>query len=527
LVLLKLTPAAEQLASNRRPFLISGVENGMARDFDLIVIGSGAGGGTFAFACALAGKSVLLLERGARFAPRSHTHDERAMLIEKKPYEDRPIVVNGAAARLYLGGVYGGGTALYGAALLRPSRDDFHPGRSYGKTIPREIWDWPISYEDLEPFYAQAEGLYGVAGCRGDDYAPLQRPALTYPEKANPAQAINRKLIAANRSRGLRPFRLPLAIDFRKCLRCGVCPGYICPNGARRSSAQLLDGAIESGLPLKIMTGVEAEIFTRDGKGQVDGVQVLHRATGTREILRSQRYGIAAGALASPLILLRSGFDAPLIGRNYMYHLAPIVAGIFSRGTGAESTFVKEVGFADYYLGSRGYAHKMGLIQSLPVPGPLMMTRAAGKRVPHAAIQFLRKRMLPLLGIVEDLPNPENRVNLGAHGQPSIHHSFCAYDLERGRRLCRFMIQILKAAGALFCLPTVLPSTEHVSHQCGTLRFGRDPATSIAGADCRMFGQARLFVIDGSIFPTSLGVGPALTIMANALRVARIVTQEI
>jgi choline dehydrogenase-like flavoprotein len=503
------------------------VENGVARDFDVIVIGSGAGGGTFAFACALAGKRVLLLERGLRFSPLSQTHDERGMLIEKKPYDDRPVIVNGSPRRLYIGGVYGGGTALYGAALLRPSKEDFHPGQSYGKSIPQAIWDWPITYEDLEPFYAQAESLYGVAGCRGDDYGPLQRPALAFPEKTNPVQAINRRLMAANRARGLRPFRLPLAIDFRKCLRCGGCPGYICPNGARRSSAQLLDQAVESGLPLKIMTGVEAEILTRDGKGQVDGVQVQHRTTGTREILRSRRYCLAAGALASPLLLLRSGFNAPFIGRNYMYHLAPIVAGVFARTTGAEGTFVKEVGFADYYLGSRSYAHKMGLIQSLPVPGPLILAKAAGKRVPQAAIQFFRQRMLPLLGIVEDLPNPENRVRLGANGEPVIHHSFCAYDLERGRRLCRMMMQILKAAGALFCLPTLLPSGEHVSHQCGTLRFGRDPAIGVVGPDCRMFGQEGLFVVDGSVFPTSLGVGPALTIMANALRVARIVTQEI
>jgi choline dehydrogenase-like flavoprotein len=496
-------------------------------DFDVIVIGSGAGGGTFAYDCAKAGKRVLLLERGKRYSPEPQAHDETSMLVQKRPYDDRAVRINGVSKRLYLSGVYGGGTALYGAALMRPSKEDFHPGRSYGQRIPRAIWDWPIAYEELEPYYTQAERLYGVAGCTDDDYSPLERPALGYAERANPAKDVNKKLIVANQARGLRPFRLPLAIDFTRCLQCGVCPGYICPNGARRSSAQLLDRAIESGLPLQVLTGVEVESLTRDGRGHLNGVRVRNRTTGTAAFYRAHRYGLAAGALRSPLLLLRSGLDGPLVGRNYMYHLAPIVAGLFPRKTGAENTFVKEVGFADYYFGTRAYGHKMGIIQSLPVPGPLMLAKAAPPHLPRALLHFLRRRMLPLLGIIEDLPNPANGVGLDQDGQPVIRHSFGSYDLARGRRLSRFMSQILRAAGALFCLSTPLPSSEHVAHQCGSLRFGRKPGEAVAAADCRMFGQPHLFLLDASIFPTSLGVGPALTIMANALRVASIVKREI
>ena len=95
----------------------------------------------------------------------------KAMLIDKEPYDDRKIDVNGSARRLYMGGVLGGSTALYGAALMRPSRDDFHPGKSYGDRLPRPQWDWPISYEDLEPYYSEAERLYTVSGCNNDDSA--------------------------------------------------------------------------------------------------------------------------------------------------------------------------------------------------------------------------------------------------------------------------------------------------------------------------------------------------------------------
>jgi len=499
----------------------------MLYDFDIIVVGSGAGGGTFAYACVKAGKSVLLVERGRKPVLDNQIHDEKEMLIEKKPYDDRPIGVNGVPRHLYMGGVLGGGTALYGAALMRPSREDFHPGKHYGSRIPRAIWDWPISYETLEPYYSRAELLYGVSGCGEEDFGPLQKPSQGYPYKTIPPKPINQRLIAANKARGLNPFCLPLAIDFNRCLQCGACPGYVCLNGARRSSAQLVEKAVADNLPLHVLTGVEVESFCRDGQGRLHGVCLYERSTGRRFEYRAKRIALAAGAIASPALLLRSGVSGFWIGRNYMMHLSPIVVGFFRRCTGAEETYVKQVGFADYYFGSQRYPHKMGIVQSLPVPGPLMLRKTMGRRLSPRFIRFLRQRMLPLTGIVEDLPNPTNRVSLGDNGQIDLHHKFDPYDLVRGRWLSRLMRRILRNAGALFCLAKSFPSDEHVAHQCGTLRFGNGPDHAAADSDCRLFGHPNVFVVDGSFFPTSLGVGPALTIMANALRVADIVTQEV
>jgi choline dehydrogenase-like flavoprotein len=275
------------------------------------------------------------------------------------------------------------------------------------------------------------------------------------------------------------------------------------------------------------MTGVEVERFVRDSRGQVDGVCVQDRATGQRSQYRARRYALAAGAIGSPALLLRSGVSGPQVGRHYMMHLSPIVIGIFLRRTGGVETYVKQVGFADYYFGTDDYAHKLGLIQSLPVPGPLMLAKSAPKRMPRALLQFLRRRMLPLAGIVEDLPNPANHVSLGPGGAAALHHTFDPYDLERGRCLRRLMGKILKHAGALFCLSRAFPSQEHVAHQCGTLRAGTDPSAAVVDPDCRMFDQPNVVVVDASFFPTSLGVGPALTIMANALRVADVVTKEV
>src|SRR5262249_26153805 len=115
---------------------------------------------------------------------------------------------------------------------------------------------------------------------------------------------------------------------------------------------------------------------------------------------------------------------------------------------------------------------------------------------------------------------------LGDDGGPELHHSYSPYDIERGHRLARWMKQILRRAGALWCLAKSFGSDEHVAHQCGTLRFGRRPGDAVADPDGRLFGQPNVFVVDGSLFPTSLGVGPALTIMANALRIARVAVKE-
>jgi choline dehydrogenase-like flavoprotein len=498
----------------------------LAFECDVIVVGGGAGGATFAHACARAGKSVLLFERGGNSSPGADL-DERASLIDKKPYDDREVEVNGAPRRLYMGGVLGGGTSLYGAALLRPSRDDFHPGIHYGKRIARAIWDWPVSYDTLEPYYAEAERTYGVAGAGGEDFGPLQKPLDGFPREPLPLHPINQRLIAASRAHGLRPFRLPLAIDSNLCLRCHACAGHICPTGARASSAQVVEKAIAAGHALEVRTNIEAERLELDGAGNVAGLRVVDRATGQSAVYRARRYAVAAGAIGSPLLLLRSGIDSPLIGRHYMMHLSPITIGIFRRKTGADQTFVKQVGFADYYFGWANYHHKLGLVQSLPVPGPLLFRKMTPKLLPRRFLEFIRRRMLPLAGIVEDLPDPDNRVSWGPDGRPRLRHRFQPYDLERGRRLSRLMVRTLRHAGAAFCLSKRFASDEHVAHQCGTLRFGSDPAHAVLAPDCRVFGLSNLFVVDGSFLPTSLGVGPALTIMANALRVADLVSREL
>ncbi len=498
----------------------------MQFDYDVIVVGGGAGGATFAYACARAGKSVLVLERGHRDLATSPSHDEQTMLIEKGPYDDREVDVNGKARRLYMGGILGGGTSLYGGALVRPSKQDFQPGKYYGKRIPRSIWDWPISYADLEPYYNEAERLYGVAGRGEEDFSPLQKPSCGYPGDPLPLHPLNHRLMAANRVHGLHPFRLPLAIDSSRCLRCGLCAGFPCPTGARSSSAQLLERAIADGLPITIQTRVEVEQLIAEPGSRATLISVFDRTSGQRSHYRARRYALGAGAIGSSLLLLRSGLDNPLVGRHYMMHLSSIVVGVYAHASSTESSFVKQVGFADFYFGTRKFPHKMGIVQSLPVPGPLMSAKIT-PFMPAPVRQFLRQRILPLAGIIEDLPNPTNRVTLGPNGQAKLTHRFGRYDKVRRKHLTPQIARILKRSGAVYCTSRQGISDEHVAHQCGTLRFGNDPEQAVLDSDCRMYANPDVFAVDGSFLPTSLGVGPGLTIMANALRVATKVVAEL
>jgi choline dehydrogenase-like flavoprotein len=155
------------------------------------------------------------------------------------------------------------------------------------------------------------------------------------------------------------------------------------------------------------------------------------------------------------------------------------------------------------------------------------MTAKASPFLPAAVRGFLRKRMLPLAGLIEDLPSSANRVTLGPEGRGTITHRYGRYDLARRKHMTPHIARILRRSGAVYCIAPRYSSHEHMAHQCGTLRFGNDPAHAVLDPDCRMFGNPDVFAVDGSFLPTSLGVGPGLTIMANSLRVASKVVAEL
>jgi choline dehydrogenase-like flavoprotein len=493
------------------------------------VIGSGAGGGAAAHALAAAGRRVLVLERGRRWSDTEGGRDERRMLLERAAGDDRPLRLNGAPGRLVTGGGVGGSTALYGAALVRPSPEDFRPGRWYGERLPRALWDWPVGLDELAPFYDWAEELFAVAGDAGQAVPHLARRPLPYKAPLPPLAPANARLAARLRAQGLAPFALPLAIDFARCLRCAACPGYVCPNGARASSASAaIDPAVRRGAAVLWEDAEALELL--HARGRVTRLRVRRRAAGRIDEVAARAFVLAAGALGSPVLLLRSGLAgrSDQVGRNHMQHLGALAVALFARATGGARGFVKQLALADRYLGAPEFPHKLGLVQCVPIPGPLTLGEHAPVPVPAPLARLVQDHALVFAGSIEDLPRPENRVRLGPGGAVRLDRAFDPYDVARARWLLGELRGWLRRAGALAVPGRVAEHDHaHAAHQVGTCRMGRDPAGSVVAPDGRVHGVENLFVADGSVLPTSLGVGPALTIAANALRVASGLAQEL
>ncbi|MCG8590291.1 MAG: GMC family oxidoreductase [Proteobacteria bacterium] len=498
------------------------------------MVGSGMGGGTAAAALAAAGRRVLVLERGTPIEDRAAFQDERRMLIERVASGEDPVELNGRAVRPVAGGIPGGSSSLFGAALVRPGPSDFAADAHYDpRLLPAEVGRWPIEFDEWLPYFDAAEELYRVAGDHTAPMPHLGRRSRRYPAALPPLEPISQRLASAATARGLSPFRLPLAIDFGTCLRCPQCPGYLCPTGARASSwRNAVVPAERTGL-LEAWTGCEA-LELLSGRGRASQLRVRFpttgRETGREERVTAEVFLLAAGALETPALLLRSrlGGQSDQVGRNHMCHLGAVAAACFARPTGAADTFVKQIGLSDGYLGTPEFPHKLGYAQVVPVPGPHSLRKQLGLPLPLAAARALHSRSLLLVGSIEDLPQPDNRVRVGADGRVQLKRRFHPYDVARARYRVRQLRPLLRDAGAAVVFGHVAARAhDHLAHQVGTCRFGRNPRTSVLNAQCRLHDVENVYVVDGSFMPTSLGVGPALTIAANALRVADHVAKEL
>lgn len=509
--------------------------------YDLIIIGTGAGGGTLLRALAPTGKRILVLERGEHLPREPANWDSRAVVAEGRYKTDETWLdaTDGAMRPFHPGAHYcvGGNTKVYGAALFRFRAEDFGEVRHAEGVSPA----WPIDYAELEPWYARAEALYEVRGARGED--PTEAWASgPYPHPAVPHEPRIADLDRSLRGAGLRPFHVPLGIRLRDgdrrspCVRCQTCDGYPCLVDAK-SDAQTcgVDPALEHR-NVTLLTGAQVLRLETDAGGRTVRSVVVRRE-GREERHRGDVVVVSCGAVNSAALLLRSASDAHprglangsgVVGRHYMCHNNSVLLAV-SR-TPNPTVFQKTIAVNDLYFGSAAgladdWAFPLGHLSMVGKTDATILAEGAPPFVPSPVLDWMARHSLDFWLTSEDLPDPENRVTLGPDGGIALRWK--PTNLEAHRRFTGAVKRLLRSLRldgrpllpSALLLAKQLP-IEAVGHQCGTVRFGTDPRTSALDVNCRAHEVDNLYVVDTSFFVSSAAVNPALTAMANALRVA-------
>ena len=481
---------------------------------DVIIIGSGMGGATLAAALAATGRRILVLERGDALRPSPADRDARA-IFGQGHFRPKETWIDGKGRPFNPGNYYnvGGNSKFYGAVLLRYRAEDFRPIRHLEGTTP----GWPISYDDLEPFYQRAEEMYQVRGQLGED--PSEPPhSGTYPHVPVPDEPAIADLRRRLKSVGLHPASLPLGVDIERWLQGGNTGWDAYPNTTGgKMDAETIGIAQASRHPnVTLRTNSPVTRLLADAAGRITGVEL----DGGREVLSASLVVLAAGAVQTAVLLLRSGLAnrSDQVGRNFMNHNTSAVLAIhpFRRNP---SVYQKTLMVNDFYLSGGPNDAPMGNIQLLgKITGPIL---AANSPLPGFLADIIARRTIDLYAMSEDLPDPESRIMLqGDRIVMDWRQNTSAAHLALVARLKR----LLREAAYPIVLSRPFDSRTP-SHQCGTARMGRDAATSVVDTFCRSHDHPNLFITDASVLPTSAAVNPALTIAALSLRAADHITE--
>ncbi len=491
------------------------------QDYDLIIVGTGAGGGTLAHKLAAAGKKILILERGD-FMPAADQNRSDVDVFKRDRYHAPEQWYDNAGEPFspQMNYAVGGNTKIYNAALLRLRERDFEAVPHQAGTSP----SWCLKYADFAPYYTEAEALYQVHGHSSNDPTEPSHSS-EYPFPAIEHQSQVQDVVTAIEKQGLHPTSIPLSLNLQAedptgdAEMYGINPALKYPNVTLKTGAKVV--CLHTNPSGRAVKGVEAEIG------------------GQCYLFLAAIIVLACGAVNSAALLLHSRNDlhpqglansSDLVGRNLMKGLMTAVvqlskkqnSGIFSR-----SMYVN-----DFYWGDKDFPYPMGhiyntgglLTDPIFTEAPPMLSVLA-KFMPGFGIRQLATRSIGWWAQTADLPDLDNRVRLQGN---KIQIDYTPNNTEAHDRLIYRWIEILK--GVERSLDGFQPGVLHpkgeaplavMAHQCGTCRFGEDPQTSVLDPNCRTHDLDNLYVVDGSFFPSNASVSPALTIIANALRVGK------
>ena len=490
--------------------------------YDIIVIGTGAGGGTLVHALADTSAEVLVLERGD-FVPQEPENSDPTAVWQDLRYRtaERWIDGEGAAFRPYTHYCVGGNTKFWGSVLFRMRREDFGDLQHVDGVSPA----WPINYDTLEPYYQRAEELYEVHGAAGVD--PTEAAREPFPYGPIPHEAAVERYVSRIREQGLHPSPLPLGLrspgEPGWCTLCNTCNSFPCHRNAKSDAEVCCVRPSIGRSNVTLWTRARARRLLTDGVGRrVSGVEVDH-AGKTRRVEASLVI-VSCGAVNSAALLLRSDStrhpaglanSSGLVGRRYMAHLATMMAGFhpFRRN---QTVFQKTVAINDFYLQGSDVPYPLGQIQSQGRTHGVM-AKTAAPWMPSWFFDFWVARGVDWLAMTEDLPSQDNRVVIDDAGKIKLYYK--ANNVTAHERLVHEVRRMLRGLGLVITYAHA-GGTQNTTHQCGTVCFGTDPLTSVLDPYCRAHDVENLFVVDASFFPSSAAVNPGLTIAAQALRVA-------
>jgi choline dehydrogenase-like flavoprotein len=531
----------------------------VAQDFDVIIVGTGAGGGTLARTLASTGKHILLLERGDFLTRELENWDPRQVFADGRYISpDTWYDARGTPFQPQSHYFVGGATKVYGAALYRMRPADFGEIRYSGGVSPA----WPVSYDEFEPYYSKAEWLYQVHGAHGTD--PTEgRWSRQYPWPPVSQEPRMERIFEALEKGGYHPFPAPCAIMLdeadrpaSQCIRCGTCDGYPCLVHAK-ADADIIGVRPLIGVPnVTLLTGAEVVKLETDPGGRVVTGVVVNRGGWGRsqeegaprdfvtreEVYHADIVVLAAGAANTAKILLRSASDefpsglangSDQVGRNYMFHNSKAVLAIGKEPN--DTVFQKTLAVNDFYLRGDSREWPLGSIQML---GKARAAAIHGEEprlirlAPALSLEEITRHSVDFWLSTEDLPNPDNRITVDRDG--NIHLAYrTSNDTEAAGLYAEFKTMLNHIGLAdhhvldkNFYMSKNLPLAG-VASQAGTCRFGADAAASVLDVNCKAHEVDNLYVADTSVFPSIGAVAPALTAMANAIRVGEHIAERL
>jgi choline dehydrogenase-like flavoprotein len=516
----------------------------MDKHFDVIIIGSGAGGGTLARQLAPTGKNILILERGDWLKREAQNWDATAVFVQNRyvspdTWYDR----DGRPFQPQVHYFVGGATKMFGAALYRLRQQDFGELRHYDGISPA----WPITYQELEPYYTRAEQMYHVHGLRGQD--PTEPPASgPYPCQPVSNEPRIQQLFEELTAAGYHPFPAPCAVmmdernmAYSTCIRCQTCDGFPCLVHAK-SDAEIV--AVRPALEFPNVTLLRnakaIKLETNTEGSAVTGV--VAEVGGERETFRGDIVVVSCGAANSAKLLLMSANDkhrnglangSDQVGRNYMFHNSQAVLAISREPN--PTIFQKTISLNDFYFGTDGFEYPMGNIQMIGKSlGPMYRSEQpfATALLPRGLLDDLANHAVDFWLSTEDLPDPENRVTVDGSGKLTL--SYTPNNQVPKQRLYDRLKSILPHLGMHpehliprnIYMKTDIPIAG-CAHQAGTCRFGTDPKTSVLDRNCKAHELDNLYVVDTSFFVSIGAVNPSLTAIANAIRIGDHLSQRL